>query len=78
MVVPTLLVGDMGRLVITQAHLSLGPSLGASWFSWRGECQYPFISHSLEVRQSTFKEMQQTMKLQDSQAKHQGLWARMG
>jgi hypothetical protein len=50
MVVPTLLVGDMGRLVITQAHLSLGPSLGASWFSWRGECQYPFISHSLEVR----------------------------
>jgi hypothetical protein len=45
LVVPTFLVGDMGRLGSTQAHLSSDSSLGASWFSWRGECQYPFISH---------------------------------
>jgi len=31
------------------------------------------LHQSLEVRQSMFEEMQQIMKLQGSQAKHQGL-----
>jgi hypothetical protein len=31
------------------------------------------LHQSLEVRQCMFEEMQQIMKLQDSQAKHQGL-----